>query len=346
VATYNPSEQGRCIAELTSGALGGSLGAVMDVATFAESSRLRIVIGKGGVGKTAVTCAMAMAVARSARRVLILELEGRPEIPEAFGDPGPLSYEPTRLLTDDSGGTIDARRVKPDDALIEYLAEHGMGRIAKRLSSSGVLDVVAGAIPGIRDVLVLGKIKQLVNEGAADLVLLDAPATGHAMTLLTSPGSLVDVARGGPVRHQADEVVSMLSDPSLSQVTLITLAEELPVTEAIEAAFLIEDKAGVALGPVIANRVTTSSAALARSADEAAAEVGLELDPSLAAALDEAASFVRHRAERCETALERLRHELPLEVLVLPELDAERLGPQEINQLADAFVAALEGVEP
>ena len=318
----------------------------MDVASFAESSRLRIVIGKGGVGKTAVTCAIATAVARTGRRVLILELEGRPEIPEAFGAHEALTYEATRLVSDDSGGWVDARRVKPDDALIEYLADHGMGRVAKRLSSSGLLDVVAGAIPGIRDVLVLGKIKQLVNEGEVDLVLLDAPATGHAMTLLTSPSGLVGVARGGPVRHQADEVVSMLHDPALSQVTLVTLAEELPVTEAIEAAFLIEDKAGVALGPVIANRVTTTAPGLDVAAAEAARHAGVELSPALASALDEAARFVRHRAERCDAALDRLRRELPLDVVVLPELHAETLGPSEIGALADELRRALEDLAP
>jgi len=342
----NPSDLGRCSAISKQRPLGGSLGTVMDVASFAESSRLRIVIGKGGVGKTAVTCAIATAVARTGRRVLILELEGRPEIPEAFGATESLTYEPTRLVSDDSGGWVDARRVKPDDALIEYLAEHGMGRVAKRLSTSGLLDVVAGAIPGIRDVLVLGKIKQLVNERAIDLVLLDAPATGHAMTLLTSPSSLVGVARGGPVRHQADEVVAMLSDPALAQVTLVTLAEELPVTEAIEAAYLIEDKAGVALGPVIANRVTTAASGLEVPAAQAARRADVELSAELEAALDEAATFVRHRAERCDVALRRLRHELPLDVIVLPELDAEALGPDEITELADALGAALEALTP
>jgi hypothetical protein len=138
----------------------------------------------------------------------------------------------------------------------------------------------------------------------------------------------------------------MLHDPALSQVTLVTLAEELPVTEAIEAAFLIEDKAGVALGPVIANRVTTTAPGFDVAAAEAARHAGVELSPALASALDEAARFVRHRAERCDAALDRLRRELPLDVVVLPELHAETLGPSEIGALADELRRALEDLAP
>jgi anion-transporting ArsA/GET3 family ATPase len=317
----------------------------MDVGTFAQSSKLRIVIGKGGVGKSAVACALATAGARAGLRVLLVELEGRPEVALGFDQVGELSYEPRRMLTDGSGGWVDARRVKPDDALVEYLADHGMGRLAGRLSSSGLLDVVAGAIPGIRDVLVLGKIKQLVNEAEADLIVLDAPATGHAVTLLTSAAGMTDVARAGPVRRQAEEVVAMLSNPASCQVTMVTLAEELPVTEAIEAAFLIEDRAGVALGPVIANRVPIAGVALTTTAAEAATASGVALGEEAERSLDEAAAFTRQRAERSARALDRLERELPLEVLVLPELEAEQLGSTQIGELATAVASALEGLD-
>jgi anion-transporting ArsA/GET3 family ATPase len=316
----------------------------MDVATFAESSKLKIVIGKGGVGKTAVSCALARAGAGAGLSVLILELEGRPEVARAFGLDGELAYDSLRVYDDPSGGSVEARRLLPDDALVEYLADHGMGRIARRLGSSGLLDVVAGAIPGIKDILILAKVKQLVNESEAQLILLDAPATGHAVTLLTSAGGMKEVAKGGPVRRQADEVVAMLSDPSRCQVTLVTLAEELPVTEAIEAAFLVEDRAGVALGPLVANRVVLDDPLLATSAEAAAKAAGLELSSDLAAALDDAAAFRHHRAERSAAALERLRRELPLEVLVLPELVAEDLGLEQIALLAGSLKTALEGL--
>ena len=125
--------------------------------------------------------------------------------------------------------------------------------MSKRLQSSGVLDVVAGAIPGIRDILVLGKVKQIERSGTADLVLVDAPATGHTMTFLSSAGGLLDAARGGPIRAQAADVVELLTDPERCQVALVTLPEEMPVNEVIEAAYQLEDKVGLTLGPVIVN---------------------------------------------------------------------------------------------
>ena len=108
---------------------------------------------------------------------------------------------------------------------MEYLEDHGLKRVSKRLAHSGILDVVSTAIPGIRDVLVLGKVKQLERDRAADLILVDAPATGHAITFLTSASGLVGAARGGPLRTQAQEVVDLLSDPDRCRVLLVTLPE-------------------------------------------------------------------------------------------------------------------------
>ena len=129
----------------------------------------------------------------------------------------------------------------------------GCGGSPSGCMSSGIIDLVAGAIPGIRDVLVLGKVKQIERSRIADLVLVDAPATGHTMTFLSSAGGLLDAARGGPIRTQAADVVDLLSDPARCQVALVTLPEEMPVNEVIEAAYQLEDKVGIALGPVIVN---------------------------------------------------------------------------------------------
>ena len=107
--------------------------------------------------------------------------------------------------------------------------------------------------PGIRDVLVLGKIKQLEQDRVADLIMVDAPATGHAVTFLTSASGLLDAARSGPVRTQAADVVELLSDPTRCRVVLVTLPEEMPVSETVEAAYQLEDRAGVQLGPVVVN---------------------------------------------------------------------------------------------
>jgi anion-transporting ArsA/GET3 family ATPase len=316
----------------------------MELTSFAQGAKVKFLIGKGGVGKTTVTCALARALAEAGQRVLIVELEGRPEVPRAFGLPGDLDYEGQLLFTGTTGGTVSARRVTPDEALLEYLADRSLARLSKRLLTTGVLDVVAGAIPGIRDVLVLGKIKQIANESAVDVVLVDAPATGHAISLLTSPAGVADVARSGPVREQAEQVVAMLSDPARCEVLLVTIPEELPITESVEAAFRVEDRAGVALGPVLCNLVETESPLLDSQARAAAAEDGIDLSEDLADALDAAAAFQRQRERGASEQLERLRRELPLPVVELPRLGAPSIRPAELAVLAAALTLGLSRI--
>jgi Mrp family chromosome partitioning ATPase len=298
-------------------------------------AHVRIVIGKGGVGKSTMTAALAVHYAESGLDVLIVELEGRPEIAQAFDSIESLEYEPQRLYTSSQEAHIEARRLTPDDALVEYLGEHGLGRFSKRLVSSGVLDIVASSIPGLRDVLVLGKVKQLANSGDYNVVLVDAPATGHAKTFLTSASGMMNVARSGLVRKQAHDVVDMLSDGERCQVLLVTLPEELPVSETIEAAFFIEDQASVALGPVLCNGMEFAPASLATSARSAAGDVAAALDADLERALDDAAAFQIERANLNEGQLARLRHELPLPVFLLPRLACAAIGLGEIRHLAD-----------
>ena len=204
----------------------------MDVAAFCRQSRVLIVAGKGGVGKTTVCAALAQMAADAGLSVLVIELEGKTGLPLAFGQDGPLEYDGSVLIEQtESGGEVFGRMITPDDALLEYLADHGMRRFSRRLVSSGALDVVATAIPGIRDILVLGKVKQLERDDPADLLLLDAPATGHVMTFLSSASGLLDAARSGPIRAQAADVLELLTNPERCRVALVTLPEEMPVNE-------------------------------------------------------------------------------------------------------------------
>ena len=127
----------------------------MEVARFCSTSRVVIVAGKGGVGKTTVTASLAVAAARAGSSVLIVEVEGKSGLPTMFGA-APLSYDELEL-----DRRIRARFLTPDAALIDYLVTHGMRRISKRLIASGALEVVATAVPGMKDILVLGKVKSL-----------------------------------------------------------------------------------------------------------------------------------------------------------------------------------------
>ncbi len=318
----------------------------MDVGIFCAQSHVLIVAGKGGVGKTTMAAALARMASQTGRSVLIVELEGKSGITGAFGMAEDLGYDEVELqpASGAAQGAVRARRITPDDALVEYLEDHGLRRVSKRLVSSGVVDVVSTAIPGIRDVLVLGKIKQLEREGIADLIVVDAPATGHAITFLTSASGLVNAARGGPLRTQASDVVELLSDPARCRVILVTLPEEMPVSETIESAFTLEDKAGVQLGPVIVNATDPEPVGLERSAVEAAA--GLNVDPDLVAAMEQARVFRLERHALSVSQIERLARDLPLPQLLVPRMESEQIGPAETGRLASALAVAIGELAP
>ena len=299
-----------------------------------------IVAGKGGVGKTTVTAAVARMASRAGLSTLIVEVEGKSGLGAGFGHPDPLTYEETVMLPAGPGqAEIRARTLTPDDALVEYLVDHGLKRVSKRLVSSGALDVVATAVPGLRDILVLGKVKSLERASAADLIVLDAPAAGHAVTFLTSARGLLDAFRVGPIRTQASDVVSLLSDSKRCQVLLVTLPEETPVNEAVETAFKIEDRVGVSLAPMVVNGVYPAVDGLADFTAERAEAAGVS--PDDAGALARAATFRLGRTGLQAEQMDRLAAELPLPQLRLPYLFSTDLGPAELDRLAEALAAAI-----
>jgi anion-transporting ArsA/GET3 family ATPase len=339
MATHNPSDQDLQSRGADEGHGRRYAAPQMEVAAFCRESRVLIVAGKGGVGKTTISAALARMASDAGLSVLLVELEGRTGIGSAFGRPHAFDYEESELAP--PPGPIRGRRLTPDDALLEYLTDHGLHRVSKRIVSSGVLDVVATAIPGIRDVLILGKVKQLERAGVADLIVVDAPATGHAITFLTSARGLIEAARGGPVRSQAVEVDELLQDPARCRVLLVCLAEELPVSETVEAARLLQEKAGTHLGPVVVNDLDEADPALAVSAAEAADRAGVALDPPQLEALDAARVFRLHRQELATHQAERLAQELPLPQLHVPHIGAETIGPAELQVLADALARGI-----
>src|SRR3954451_4031271 len=311
----------------------------MEVAQFCSTSHVVIVAGKGGVGKTTVTAALATAAARAGASVLVVEIEGKSGLATMFGVET-LSYDEIDL---DAG--IRARFLTPDAALVDYLETHGMRRISKRLIASGALEVVATAVPGMKDILVLGKVKSLDELRAADLIIVDAPAAGHAVSFLLSPRGLLDAVRVGPINKQAADVVALLSDPSRCQVVLVTLPEETPVSELIETAFAIEDRAGVALGPVVINGcfsalpsdVVPDAVSIgndARSCDRFVSE-------REANDLAQAALFRARRHELQREQVDRLRARLPLPQLELPFVFTPDISRPQLDVLADALAGGI-----
>ncbi|WP_420451607.1 ArsA-related P-loop ATPase [Ilumatobacter sp.] len=288
-----------------------------------------VVAGKGGVGKTTVTAVIARAAARSGRRVLVLELDGKSAL--------------AGLLPPRDGETLEVRHLSASELLEEYLDEHGFKRIAKRLNRTGVIDMIATAAPGIDDVVVLGKVKHHERSGHHDLIVVDGPAAGHAVTFLTSATGLADAVRGGPIRAQSDDVLELLTDPDRCLAVLVTLPETTPVNETIETAYALEEQVGIRLGPVVVNGVDRGvELPDAGTTDDLVSE----LDASTAQTLRAAVDFRRARRSMESDALDRLSARLPLGRVVVPSLPAAGLGPDDIDALADQLLADDEPVVP
>ena len=308
----------------------------MHLEQLCAESRVLIVAGKGGVGKTTVTAALAIAAARVGTSVLIVEIEGKSGLAASLGIPA-LTYDEIEVRPG-----IRARTLTPERALLEYLEERGLRRISKRLVRSGALDVVATAVPGMKDILVLGKVKQLERAAVADLIIIDAPAAGHAITFLTSARGLLDAVRVGPVRTQAQDVMELLSDATRCRVMLVTLPEETPVNELVDTAFALEDRVGISLAPVVVNAFPRDlEVAGHRVADDVAA-AGVVVAPD-AEALEVAAQFRHERHLLAREQAERLRARLPLPQIRLPFVFSE-IGPEQVERLADAFTDEVAGL--
>ena len=330
----------------------------MDVTGFVRRSNILVVVGKGGVGKTTTSAALANLAADAGLDVLLVALDDAAGLAALFGFDGALTYDEVTLRQPAGApapggkpapgrvpGRVRARVVTSDAALLEYLAVHGLGRFAGRLVRTGALDVVATAIPGIREILILGRIRQLEESGAADLIVLDAPATGHALSFLSSSGGLADAVRGGPLRAQADQVVAMLADPDRCEVLLVTIPEETPVNEAVETAYRLEDEIGVALGPVVVNCCYPVLDHLGADPAAAAKAAGCPApSPASAGAVERAAAFRRGRQNLQLAQLAQLVDRLPLPRIELPYLFTADVGPAELGVIVAALRAGIAGL--
>ncbi len=320
----------------------------MDPAGFCGQARVFIVAGKGGVGKTTVSAALARMAARAGLRSLVVDTEGKSGLAAAFEKPEALTYQEVVLAeADGDAAEVRGRTLTADDALLEYLEAHGLRRVSRQLVASGAIDVVATAAPGIKDILVLGKVKQLERAAAqpaidgggqaADLIVLDAPAAGHAVRFLTSAHGLLDAVRAGPIRGQAQDVIELLQDPDRCQVLLVTLPEETPVNEVVETAYQLEDRVGVQLAAVVINGLYPPLDGLDADPDAAAEAAGVHLLPGEAEVLVRAAAFRMSRSALHAVQVERLARALPLPQLHLPFLFTTEVGRSEVDRLASAF---------
>jgi len=217
-----------------------------------------VVTGKGGTGKTTIAAALALALAEGGRRTLLVEVEGRQGIAQLFGTP-PLPYAERRVTARPDGGEVRALAVDPEDALLEYLDMfYKLGMAGRALKKFGAIDFATTIAPGMRDVLLTGKVKEATTRTDAgrrmyDAVILDAPPTGRIGRFLNVTAETARLAKVGPIKHQSEGVAAFLRSP-MTAVHVVTLLEEMPVQETADA--IAELTAlGISVGRVIVNAV-------------------------------------------------------------------------------------------
>jgi anion-transporting ArsA/GET3 family ATPase len=316
--------------------------------------KVLIVSGKGGVGKTTVSAALALVAARRGRRVCVAEVDQKGTLSSLLGG-GELTYEPTELLPG-----IWAMNIDPEHALAEYLdVQYHMKRISRIFTSSHFVDYITTAAPGLEDILVLGKIWYLEtgrSQGARpgfDTIIVDAPAAGHMLTFLSAPMGLSDAVRVGPIKRQADRLIEMLQDQRRTRVHLVTLPEEMPVAETLETAAAVENRIGLNSGAVIANgvypRLLTGAQLAALDEDggmqalsEAGTAAGLKLDAEDFDALRGYALFLSARRKIQGKHLRALKQRLDDPVIELPFLFTSGLALPDVETLADVLEHAVE----
>lgn len=228
---------------------------------MALSTQLHVVTGKGGTGKTTVAAALAMALAGQGQKVLLCEVEGRQGIAQLFDVP-PLPYEERYVAVGLGGGEVYALAIDPEAALLEYLAMYyRLGRAGRALDKFGIIDFATTIAPGVRDVLLTGKVYEAARrrEGdrfTYDAVIMDAPPTGRITRFLNVNSEVAGLAKVGPIRRQADSIMQMMRSPE-THVHLVTVLEEMPVQETIDGiAELTSERLPV--GHVILNLVRPS----------------------------------------------------------------------------------------
>ena len=226
-----------------------------------DAVRLHVVTGKGGTGKTTVAASLALALASTGKRVLLCEVEARQGIAQLFDVP-PLPYEERRIASGpDNGGDVYALAIDTESALLEYLAMYyRLGRAGRALEKFGVIDFATTIAPGLRDVLLTGKVYEAAHRNRRsknarhyDAIVLDAPPTGRIAQFLNVNDELAGLAKVGPVRNQADTVMTLLHS-ARTAVHLVTVLEDMPVQETTDGIEQLK-AAKLPVGAVIVNLV-------------------------------------------------------------------------------------------
>jgi len=310
-------------------------------------ARLHVVTGKGGTGKTTVAAALAMALAEGGRRTLLVEVEGRQALAQLF-DVAALPYEERHLAAARGGGEVMGLAIDPELALLEYLEMfYNLKRSGRVLKRMGAIDFATTLAPGVRDVLLTGKVKETTTRTTKDgrfvydAVVLDAPPTGRIRQFLDATTEVANLTKAGPINRQSVGVLELLHS-TRTAVHLVTLLEEMPVQETVDAATELV-AGGFHLGAVVVNRarptlVTGGQVGPNAAVDLAGLAHGLAvagLDAALAEPL--AGQLVEYADRQTVQAENRAR----LASVDAPRIELPDLTPPvdlgELNELAAYF---------
>ncbi|HEX5367350.1 MAG TPA: ArsA family ATPase [Acidimicrobiales bacterium] len=306
--------------------------------------RLVFVTGKGGVGKTTIAAGLGQLASSQGRRTLLCEVDAKGSLAGAF-EAGPTEFRERRI-----GPGLWAMSMDTEASLREYLAlQLRLPRLSRLGPLARTFDFVANAAPGVREILVVGKLCHEVRERHYDLVVVDAPASGHIVGHLAAPQAIQGLVKVGAVRDQTGWMLDILHDPARTAVVIVATPEEMPVNETLELADRLTTETRVDVAAVVANRVLPEL--FGRGEEEAfralrdpeavgalADAVGGPVDHVLRAA-DLAVRMRRTRAEH----LAELRAGLGpgVDLLYVPELFQRTHGVRATRQVAAALSAEL-----
>ena len=296
--------------------------------------RLLFVTGKGGVGKTTVAASLGLAAARAGKRAIVCEVQRQERMSRAFRREG-VGFEETEIAE-----RLWAISIDPEQALVEYLEDQvHSAAVANLLFRNRIFHNLAEATPGMRELVTIGKIWELSqlerrNSRLApyDLVIVDAPATGHGLALMRTPGTFRRAVRVGPVARQAGRIEEFVEDTKLTGVVVVALPEEMPVTETLELRARMRDEMHRSLDAVVVNGLLPERFS-AKDAEQVAAANGDHPVAGVADALR--AAVAEHRGARAQrTHLRRLRREADEPVLTLPFLFERELELDDFERLS------------
>jgi anion-transporting ArsA/GET3 family ATPase len=290
--------------------------------------RLLYVTGKGGVGKTTVAAALGLAAARAGRRTIVCEVAEQDRVSRAFRREGVVAEAEVQLADNLWAISIDPRR-----ALEEWLAKQIGGAGLRVLARSSAFQYFVAAAPGAKELITVAKVWELAQRErwdrrnrTYDLVVVDAPSSGHGLAMLTTPRTFGEIARVGPIRRQAHKVRDLLADPERTGYVAVALPEEMPVNETLELERRLPEAVGAGLEAIVVNGMWPDRFSAADADAMRAAADGL---PTMRAALT---SYERARGQRSH--LRRLRRASSAKVVTLPYLFESEVGLPEYEKLA------------